>query len=598
MESQETYPANLRRQLEELEFLRTSLDDIVFTLDPLGRFLELYGTWAMDLDREVYIGKTAIDLLGEKNGSPHKTAFLEALTHGNSRFTWSWTSNEGDTIYYDTKLTALFKDGKVQKILGVARDVTELVSIQQALSRLQKRYEFVFDAMQAGIWEWHVPSGLLQLNDQMLCILGRTRDEMNSFSFDDWMNMTHPDDLSTILKLFDEHVHKGTEYYNSQIRMKHKNGSWVWVLNMGAVFEWDGDGNPVRVIGANVDVTNEVNTHSQLNSYQQQYKAIFERSAYPKLIEQDGKIILCNHAAAESLHYWHKDELVGKSIREISPEKQSDGRLSATAARAIIDKSKEEGSLTFEWEHLTRNGESRIFEVTLIQSEKEDSRFVEWRDITEKKLNEEMLIEAYQERGVLLSEIHHRVKNNLAAVTGLLQLQKIHAGNDFVSQSLDKSIQRISTIAQLHKELYTNKEYKSIQLDTHISMQLETLRDIYQDQNPELYLETDLDKVSLPMRQAMPVGLLVNEILTNSFKYAFAGRDSGVIRLSLKEHESGEIVLEISDNGIGISNATEPGEWSLGTTLIESFASQLDGTLEKLSDEGTGYRLSFMKERS
>jgi len=215
------------------------------------------------------------------------------------------------------------------------------------------------------------------------------------------------------------------------------------------------------------------------------------------------------------------------------------------------------------------------------------------RDITERKKAEQKIKESLKEKEILLAEIHHRVKNNLAVITGLLELQVQNTDNDEAKTVLRDSQLRINSMALIHEKLYESDNLSLIQFGKYIGELIDVIADSHITKEKPIEIDIESDPIEFTITQAIPCGLLMNEIVTNALKHAFEGRNSGKISISLKK-EGDVIQLVISDNGIGLpDNFEEMKVKSLGMTLIYTLASQLNADMNIESGEGTVYRLTF-----
>ena len=215
---------------------------------------------------------------------------------------------------------------------------------------------------------------------------------------------------------------------------------------------------------------------------------------------------------------------------------------------------------------------------------------------SEKKSNKNKKL--LEEKETLLMEIHHRVKNNLAVVSGILQLQAMSVSDEQVQEKLFASTSRIKTMATIHELLYKSASFTDLKLNENIELLISSITDTYQG---SVSLETlyDLDAVELNINQAIPFSLIVNEVVTNVLKHAYDYGESGTLNVSLHE-ENGDVKLKIRDNGKGLPDGFEDQthDGSLGMKLIETLASQLDGdyTYESL-DNGAEFKLTFKKQQ-
>ena len=201
--------------------------------------------------------------------------------------------------------------------------------------------------------------------------------------------------------------------------------------------------------------------------------------------------------------------------------------------------------------------------------------------------------ESLEQKEVLLKEIHHRVKNSLSIVSGLLQLQIMSSDNEEVNDILKDSQTRIQSVGLIHEKLYKTDSLSNIELGKYIEDLVRSIHDTFSELKESVTLEFDLDEVKLETDRVIHCGLLVNELVVNAFKHAFSKQSSGILRVSLKK-KNGEIILSVCDNGPGVTEDFQlKGDDSLGTMLITSFAENLDATIEVTEPDDGGTCFSF-----
>lgn len=199
-----------------------------------------------------------------------------------------------------------------------------------------------------------------------------------------------------------------------------------------------------------------------------------------------------------------------------------------------------------------------------------------------------------REQEILLKEIHHRVKNNLQILSSLLRMQARKASTDEMKGMLKESESRIRSMGLIHEKLYQSNSLSSVDFKSYVdTLSGQLLRMHSGETQPEL--EVDIDDVQLPLDTAMPCGLIINELVSNSLKYAFSDGRQG--RISIKLSPTGERAyrLRVSDNGVGMEKLPVPGERraSLGMSLVEMLADQLNGTVEFSNGVGTTADIQF-----
>jgi PAS domain S-box-containing protein len=217
-----------------------------------------------------------------------------------------------------------------------------------------------------------------------------------------------------------------------------------------------------------------------------------------------------------------------------------------------------------------------------------------YRDITDRKHAEEKLVASLQEKEVLIREIHHRVKNNLQLISGLLDMTRMRCGDQSTNSILTDMMLKIQTMAQIHTRLYESKQFGKISLVGQIQDQIAGLSNIYFHKGHEIRSEIHAEDIFLPVDQAIPCALVVNEILSNAYKHAFVGRQKGTIEISAVQ-ENDRISITVRDDGIGFPADFDISRSnSLGLKLIRTLIQhQLKGSFSFKSRNGTEMSMEF-----
>ncbi|MGM0547412.1 MAG: sensor histidine kinase [Bacteroidota bacterium] len=213
-------------------------------------------------------------------------------------------------------------------------------------------------------------------------------------------------------------------------------------------------------------------------------------------------------------------------------------------------------------------------------------------DISSQKKAQRKIAESLREKEVLLAEIHHRVKNNLAVISGLLQMQMWESEDNNARSALQKSHLRVQSIALVHEKLYQSDSLSYIQFDRYLKDLLDAIVEVYD--SPNINITTNFDAVSLNVNQAIPCALLINELVINAYKYAFEEEAGGEITVRIRL-ENQQVVIEVSDNGRGFQEVHDQ-VYSLGLDLVETLAAQLNGKLDIYNDNGAHISVRFVPD--
>lgn len=249
--------------------------------------------------------------------------------------------------------------------------------------------------------------------------------------------------------------------------------------------------------------------------------------------------------------------------------------------------------------HVIRNKEGQPIKMLGINTDITDCKQIE-KELDEHRHNLEGLVKertfalelSLREKEVLLQEIHHRVKNNLAIVSAFIRLKKGQVQDSSTIEALESCDNRVQAMAMAHKKLYQSSNLASIEMQ---SLFEELSNAIYTDGDQgKITIKVDAQDVSLGMEMATPCALIFNELLTNAVKHAFSDGQDGVIIITLKKDGQGNFQLEFSDNGCGISESPDiDNTETLGLQLVNIFVQQLNGSLCMEQQAGTRYNIRF-----
>ncbi|NVO03382.1 MAG: PAS domain S-box protein [Bacteroidetes bacterium] len=215
-------------------------------------------------------------------------------------------------------------------------------------------------------------------------------------------------------------------------------------------------------------------------------------------------------------------------------------------------------------------------------------------DITKRREKEKELEAQIKEKEVLLKEVHHRVKNNLQVIVSMLNLQS-HSVSEEKTQILIHEMQnRVRSMALIHDNIYKSKSYTDINFADYIERLTFDLFQNYNIDSKKVKLKITCEELTFDISKAISLGLILNEIISNSLKFAFPNGKKGEVKISLSKKENGQIELIASDNGIGIKgNVDFDNVESLGLLLIGTLSQQIDAEMNFDQSKGTKYSFSF-----
>ncbi|WP_410509672.1 PAS domain S-box protein [Methanosarcina hadiensis] len=613
--------------------------------------------WIARLDRQkryMYINPAAVEFYGvtqesiigktntELRLSPEKTKFWNEYfekvfaTGKPETIEYLYKSPEGKECYFDTQIVPEFASGKVTSVLAISRNITgikeaearlketlnslenqvkertaELEAAYQSLKESEKGLADAQKMAHLGNWSWDLITGEVYWSDELYRIFGRDPQKPGA-SYEELLNYVHPDSRgrleNTIKGRLDGGARDGIDY-----RIILENGEGR-VVHSRAEVVCNEQNTPVRVNGIVQDVTEQRLASKKLQQSEERYRMAAEQTGQlvfdfrmdTQKIEWAGAIreitgydpdefrSLDESFWIEHIHPDDRDRMVKshkgffRKLQRIQEEfrlRKKDGNYIYLEMRGV-------------W---LRDEEGKAFRAVGII-----------KDITERKQTEEFLasIEIARQK-----EIHHRIKNNLQVISSLLDLQAEkfnHRKCIEDSEVLDafrESKDRVMSIALIHEELHEGEKDNALDFSLYLRRLIENLFKTYKVGNTEINLDTNLEgNIFFDMDIAVPLGMIVNELISNSLKYAFPGRENGNIKIKLygeryvsesdnKGQPAEEFIrytLVVSDNGIGIpENIDIESPETLGLQLVNILVTQLDAEIELRRGKGTEYIICF-----
>jgi PAS domain S-box-containing protein len=316
------------------------------------------------------------------------------------------------------------------------------------------------------------------------------------------------------------------------------------------------------------------------------------------MINNEAKVTFWNHAAEKMFGYKNKDVLHNNVNEYIIPKTYWsnfwDGfnKFKTCGKGLVVGK-------TVELIVINKNEEYFPIEVTVssmrIRGEWHAAGII--RNITDRKKAESELKSLVKEKEVLVKEIHHRVKNNFNIIISLCHLQAKHVEDKIVSAALNECKNRIQSMMIIHEKLYKSKDLQNIDISDYLKAMVNNLYKSFGADPNSISIRYQLERINLTIEKAIPCGLIVNELITNSLKYGFPEllHKKGEMKISIRKDNQNKIELRVSDNGTGIpANFNIKKSESLGLKLVVMLAEgQLQGKIRNKNDDGAEFIINF-----
>ncbi len=349
----------------------------------------------------------------------------------------------------------------------------------------------------------------------------------------------------------------------------------------------------------NVNLENIIKDRTEaLSESERKYRTLFDKTRDALLIIENNKFVDCNAAALQMLGYKTKSELFETHPSKLSPPTQPDGRLSFEKAEEMMALALRDGSHRFEWVHRKVTGEDFWVEVSLTAIPIQDHQIIHtaWRDITDRKKAEASIQASLEEKVILLREVHHRVKNNLQIIISLVNLQMRQTDDPEVKKIMSETQNRVRAMSLVHEKLYRSESLSRIDFADYTRYLATQLLSYYGPDTRKVRLDFVMGKIMVDINTAVPLGLLINEIVSNALKHAFPNGREGTISIS-GGYTGDLITLVVKDNGIGISADFDwKNTTSLGMRLVNSLIDQIDGTIVLDRSQGTTFTITIKRD--
>ncbi|PKL16685.1 MAG: histidine kinase, partial [Spirochaetae bacterium HGW-Spirochaetae-5] len=214
-------------------------------------------------------------------------------------------------------------------------------------------------------------------------------------------------------------------------------------------------------------------------------------------------------------------------------------------------------------------------------------------DITEQKNAEDAIGKLLEEKSLLLKEVHHRIKNNMNTIRGLVSLQVISSTNPSTISALQDTESRIKSMVMLYDKLYSSENYKEMSVKDYLEPLARDIVNCFPDSG-KITIKTEVDDIIMSFQSLSPLGIIVNELITNMMKYAFIGRDSGVISITAAMKDF-HVEVSIQDDGNGIPESVNfENSTGFGMGLVGMLTEQMDGSIRIERGEGTKFILELV----
>lgn len=580
--------------------------NLILSLDIQGRF-----TFVNQAAKHIYgyepaeiIGRFLTDLIYQEE--VEKITPIPIFDRDNlSTFQWETIHKrqDGNPVYLNFNAITLKDEfGNFQGVIGTATDITEQKKSEEALQKAKDQLQAVLDA---------VPWFISWISSDLRYI-GVNKKLAGSFNLHTeafiGQEIGFLGSSSEFVKSINEFFASSEQQISQEVETK-VNGN---VKNYLIVLQKYDAGKAVVSVGIDISDRKQaeamkIKLITSLKESERKFRSLYEATSDAVILLDEKGFIDCNSATLTMFGLNQKEEFLTSKLTDYYPEYQQNGQPSQQLLKRKIAKAICKGNNHFEWIIKRTDNSEFPVEVLLtamkvgdISGEKKSfkNRVIQAviRDITERKRNEEQIKASLAEKEVLLKEIHHRVKNNLQVISSLLRLQSRYIEDENVMEMLKESQNRVRSMALVHEHLYQSKDLSRIDFSEYIRNLASHIFKAYEVKTRGVKLNVKVVPVFLNIDTVVPCGLIINELVSNSLKYAFPEESLGDIFIDLNYDHNNEnkFILQVGDNGIGFPEGLDyKNSGSLGLRLVFSLVRQLKGEIERVNAVGTVFKITF-----
>jgi PAS domain S-box-containing protein len=493
-------------------------------------------------------------------------------------------------------------------VMCISRDISKRKHLELKLNDTRMKYQLMVETANEGIVTADAVQRINYVNQKTVDMLGYPVDEMIGLNL---IELIYKDDLLDYDKRVDNRKNNIAECFER--RFIHKDGSVRWMIV--SVTPLMDNGKFVGSFAMLTDITDMKSAELALRDSEEKYRLVVETAAEAIIIlDMDGVVVDVNNKVLE-IGKLKRELVVGREFTILLPKFGINGEEAFKLFKSDLEgrHQDEEKVWTARIEGVEYHFIAHISNITRDGVVKGMSVILE--DITNRLNTEVKLKDSLREKEVLLKEIHHRVKNNLQIISSLLSLQSDYIVNEHDQQIFLDSQSRIKSMAMVHEQLYQSADLSSINFENYLNNLVGHLFNSFKIDPESIQFDLNVENIMFGVNTAIPLGLMINELLTNSLKHAFPclikgqvsltdyapvlSENTGItgdycsISLNLSFNE-GKYVLIVEDNGIGLPrdlNYQETG--TLGFQLINSLVKQLDGVIRLDRSSGTKFIIEF-----
>ena len=512
-----------------------------------------------------------------KENKPFKIIYRITTSDFENKYVWE----QGRGIFSS--------DGNLMSLEGFITDITHRIKSEEEIKKSEAYYRTIFENTGTATIIIEENTIISLANSEFEKLSGYSKEELEDKK--SWVDLLVKDEIEKVMNYHNTRRLKKSTPTNYEIKFINKNNQILNLHVTVALLPY----TQKRLISF-LDITDKKESIKALKESQKKYKYLAELLPQP-IFESNmkGNITFTNNIGFKMFGYTQKDLDTGLNMLQLLDPKDHEKALKNVKRSRIMEE-----LFVEEYTALKKDGTS--FPILVYSNAlKHNDKVVGSRgvivDLTDIKNVENNLKASVHEKEILLREIHHRVKNNMQIISSLLNLQTQYVDDEEAVNVLKESQNRVKSMAIIHENLYQSKDLSHINFVEYIQSLVLNLFYSYNIDHTQIKPIIKIEDISLNIETAVPCGLIISELISNSLKYAFPNKMNGEINVSLKS-EKDIYHLCICDNGIGLpEDINFSNIKTLGLLLVNSLTEQIDGEITIQRDHGTKFKIRFKEQK-
>ncbi|MCF7793972.1 MAG: PAS domain S-box protein [Candidatus Cloacimonetes bacterium] len=500
---------------------------------------------------------------------------IEDNLHGSDEY--KVIRKDGTTFTALIHANLVLENSQPKGFRAILVDISVQKENEKIIRQRENELKMMIDNSPIGVCSTNLKGNFISVNEKYCDMLGYTAEELLGMHFNE---ITHPEDREANLELFANLIRRKIDFFDLEKRYVTKDGKVIY-CRIRSHLVFDANFYPLFETAVVEDITEQKRALDELKEREEFNYALFQHSPIETIVvDNEGRVVQSNIAVRENRSRMPK---IGNIMYK------DFGADHSVDMYEILMNCIETGK-----PHSIPETQYREKYWSIKIAPFKSGAIITAIDISPIKLAEQNLLKSLNEKEVLLKEVHHRVKNNMQIISSMLKLQVRHTRNAEAIDIIKESHNRVRSMSMIHEKLYHTADFEAVNFGQYLITLTEYIFSTYKIDKSNIKYSAEVKDVEMNINQAIPCGLIMNELITNCIKHAFPDGAKGKIKLSLKKTANHKTSITIIDNGIGLPEEVEKeNPNTLGLQLVNALIAQINAEMKITMKNGTKILIEF-----